>query len=105
RARTARAGDGRGDVQGVLTAGRQHARSNADHAGIAGGDHVPAQRPGDPVPAPAQGRGRVDRRLLARARGGGPMTGALLPSEFSDLEPYATTWCLPTERERFAQRM
>jgi len=29
----------------------------------------------------------------------------MLPAEFSDLEPYADTWCLPTERERFAQRM
>jgi hypothetical protein len=33
------------------------------------------------------------------------MTAALLPSEFADLEPYAATWCLATERERFAQRM
>ena len=30
---------------------------------------------------------------------------ALLPSPFSALEPYAATWCLPTERERFAKRM
>jgi hypothetical protein len=30
---------------------------------------------------------------------------SLLPSEFADLEPYAPTWCLATERERFAQRM
>jgi hypothetical protein len=29
----------------------------------------------------------------------------MLPSEFADLEPFAETWCLPTERERFAQRM
>ncbi len=33
------------------------------------------------------------------------MSDALLPAEFSDLEPFAATWCLPTERERFAQRM
>jgi hypothetical protein len=33
------------------------------------------------------------------------MTNTLLPSEFAELEPYAATWCLPTERERFAQRM
>jgi hypothetical protein len=33
------------------------------------------------------------------------MTDALLPAEFSDLEPYAPTWCLATERERFAQRI
>jgi hypothetical protein len=33
------------------------------------------------------------------------MTDPLLPKEFSDLEPYAATWCLATERERFAQRM
>jgi len=30
---------------------------------------------------------------------------ALLPQGFSDLEPFAATWCLPTERQRFAQRM
>ena len=29
----------------------------------------------------------------------------LLPEQFADLEPFAATWCLPTERERFAQRM
>ena len=33
------------------------------------------------------------------------MTSHLLPAEFSDLEPFATTWCLPTERQRFAQRL
>ena len=33
------------------------------------------------------------------------MSEARLPGEFSDLEPFAATWCLPTERERFAQRM
>ena len=33
------------------------------------------------------------------------MTAPLLPSEFSDLEPFAATWCLPTEGERFAMRM
>ena len=35
----------------------------------------------------------------------GAMTDALLPGEFAELEPFAATWCLPTERERFAQRM
>jgi hypothetical protein len=30
---------------------------------------------------------------------------ALLPAAFADLEPYAPTWCLATESERFAQRM
>ena len=33
------------------------------------------------------------------------MNEVLLPSEFSDLEPFAATWCLPTERERFAKRL
>ncbi len=33
------------------------------------------------------------------------MSETLLPSEFSGLEPFARTWCLPTEHERFAQRM
>ena len=34
-----------------------------------------------------------------------PNAGPLLPGEFADLEQYAPTWCLPTERERFAQRL
>jgi hypothetical protein len=29
----------------------------------------------------------------------------LLPNAFADLEPFADTWCLATERERWAQRM
>ena len=33
------------------------------------------------------------------------MTTALLPGEFADLEPYASTWCLATEGERYAQRL
>ncbi len=33
------------------------------------------------------------------------MSDALLPSQFSDLEPFAAKWCLSTEGERFAQRM
>jgi len=33
------------------------------------------------------------------------MIDRLLPEQFSDLEPFAATWCLPTERQRFAQRM
>jgi len=30
------------------------------------------------------------------------MDTTLLPSEFSDLEPFAAKWCLATERERYA---
>lgn len=33
------------------------------------------------------------------------MAEAYLPAEFSDLEPFAMTWCLATEGERWAQRM
>ena len=33
------------------------------------------------------------------------MNDALLPPEFSQFEPYATTWCLATEPERWAQRL
>jgi hypothetical protein len=33
------------------------------------------------------------------------MTETPLPPEFSDLEPFAATWCLATEPERFAQRL
>jgi hypothetical protein len=29
----------------------------------------------------------------------------LLPDDFADLEPFAATWCLATEPERFAQRL
>jgi hypothetical protein len=30
---------------------------------------------------------------------------ALLPAEFADLEPFAATWCLATEEERWDRRM
>jgi len=30
---------------------------------------------------------------------------ALLPAEFSDLEPYAEQWCLASESQRFERRM
>jgi len=30
---------------------------------------------------------------------------SLLPAEFADLEPFAATWCLPTEKERYATRL
>ncbi len=33
------------------------------------------------------------------------MSDALLPSQFSELESYAAKWCLPTETQRFAERM
>ena len=33
------------------------------------------------------------------------MAERLLPAEFSDLEPYATEWCLATEGERYAKRL
>jgi len=33
------------------------------------------------------------------------MSDALLPPEFADLEPWAATWCLPTEPERWARRL
>jgi hypothetical protein len=28
-----------------------------------------------------------------------------LPATFAELEPFVETWCLPTERERYEQRM
>jgi hypothetical protein len=28
-----------------------------------------------------------------------------LPAQFADLEPFAETWCLGTERERYEQRL
>ena len=33
------------------------------------------------------------------------MTDSLLPSAFSDLEPFAESWCLPSERERYTKRL
>ena len=33
------------------------------------------------------------------------MANALLPPEFSDLEAFATTWCLASEPERYAKRL
>ena len=33
------------------------------------------------------------------------MSDALLPPEFADLEPWAATWCLATESERWARRL
>ncbi|OBI53428.1 hypothetical protein A5707_11645 [Mycobacterium kyorinense] len=33
------------------------------------------------------------------------MPDPLLPSAFAELEPYAQTWCLPTESERWDRRM
>ena len=33
------------------------------------------------------------------------MGGALLPAEFTDLEPYAEKWCLPNEPARYAARL
>jgi hypothetical protein len=33
------------------------------------------------------------------------MTGPLLPSEFSDLEPFAAKWSLATEEERYQERL
>jgi hypothetical protein len=32
------------------------------------------------------------------------MSADLLPGQFADLEPFAATWCLATEPERWAQR-
>jgi hypothetical protein len=33
------------------------------------------------------------------------MAEAMLPSGFAEFEPYAETWCLATETERWEQRM
>ena len=33
------------------------------------------------------------------------MSQVLLPPEFADLGPFAASWSLPTERERYAQRL
>ncbi len=33
------------------------------------------------------------------------MSGAMLPTEFADLEPFAAKWSMPTEHERYATRL
>ena len=33
------------------------------------------------------------------------MNSPLLPADFADLEPYAAKWALPTEVQRYAQRL
>ena len=33
------------------------------------------------------------------------MSGALLPPQFAELEPWVPAWCLATEPERWARRM
>ena len=33
------------------------------------------------------------------------MSPALLPGEFAELEPFASTWCLTSEPERWSQRL
>ena len=68
-ARTPRPGVGRRHVQGVRTARRQHARSDADDARVVhAGEGVPAQRPGDPAaPSPPH---RAQLREQVRAAGG-----------------------------------
>ena len=33
------------------------------------------------------------------------MADSLLPRKFSDLEPFAKTWCLASEPERYAKRL
>lgn len=34
-----------------------------------------------------------------------PIADPLLPTQFADLEPFAETWCLASERERYARRL
>jgi hypothetical protein len=34
-----------------------------------------------------------------------PVSDTMLPAQFADLEPFASKWCLATERERFAMRV
>jgi hypothetical protein len=33
------------------------------------------------------------------------MSESMLPSEFSDLEPFAAKWCVATEHDRYAERL
>ncbi len=64
-ARPDASGDDRSHVQGVRSAGLQHARGDADDARVAGGLPLPPERPGGSPPPPAQ----VGRRLRGRVPG------------------------------------
>src|SRR5262249_42396534 len=78
---------------------------NAARARISSVRELPLERPGDPGPPLPQDGRRLGRRARAVAVGSEPMSTPLLPTEFADLEPFATTWCLVTEPERWAQRL
>jgi hypothetical protein len=54
--------------------------------------------------APSSSRLRLIGSARARAQHGGDEEMTLLPSAFSDLEPFAERWSLATEPERWARR-
>ena len=64
-ARAHRARGRRGGAQGVRAAGRRHARRYPGRPGVRRRRRLPAQRPGDPGPPPAQGGRRLGRGLPA----------------------------------------
>src|SRR5262245_48841554 len=103
RAGAHRARGGGGRVQGIRVAGRRHARRDAGGARGGRARRVPAERPGGPRPAlPPRGR-RLGHRSSPRAGGSGRMS-AMLPERFAAIEPFAPTWCLATEAERWRRR-
>ena len=75
------AGAGRGHVQGVRAAGRQHAGGDPDDARVEGRFAVPPQRPGDPAPATSQDGPRLRRGLSEELRHAGPDLGRFLSTE------------------------
>src|SRR5262249_7077264 len=105
RARTPRAAARHRHDQGVRLAGLRHPRGDADGARVACRLRVPAGRSGAHVSTPEQGGVRLGRRVPALGRGGVTDMAALLPPEFSDLEPFASDWCLASEPERYAKRL
>ena len=76
-----------------------------DDARVTGDRAVPPDGPGSPcrhMHKVANEWGTTTRRSSTRRYE--PMD-ATVAERFSDLEPFADTWCLATERERFAARL
>src|SRR5262249_46352475 len=64
---------------------------------------LPAERSRAPRAALPRRSCCVGRAIPPRERGGARMS-AMLPASFAELEPFAPTWCLATESERWRQR-
>ena len=116
RRRAAAAGAGRGHVQGVRPAGRQHPRGDPVDDRVAGGHAVPAERPGDPAAPPAHRRpGATSPSTRQQRRDAGRHLGRVLSEETPMTtdpprrvrRPRAVRRLVPRapRRERYAKRL